>query len=392
MKTTFYETDKLSTFLASKKTLLARGAIAQAGPEAKKLGAKKVLVVTDAGVVKAGLAEGVQQSLRQAGLEVGVFDGILPEPPARVIDQCAEVFRQGGYDLCLGLGGGSSLDSAKMVAALAANPGSVLDYVGLDVVPHKGAPLVLVPTTAGTGSEATRVTVLTDESDNTKKVVYSDYLLPDLAILDPALTLSMPPSVTADTGLDALVHAIETYVSVNTTPYAEILSLQAIAMIARHLPQAYAKGGNLLARYNMLLAANISGSAFASGGLGAVHGLAYVLGTEYHMAHGRSNAIMLPHVMAFNLSGNLEKYANIAEAMGEDILGLSPYDAAALSVEAVRSLMAAVKVSGRLGDYGISRDDLPKLVKGGMAQARLFVPNPRDLTEADVEHIYAGAF
>lgn len=392
MKTTFYEPNKLSTFLASKKTLLAQGAISQAGPEAKKLGAKKVLVVTDAGVIKAGLADTVRDSLSAAGLDVGVFDGIEPEPPARVIDQCAGEFRQGGYDLCLGLGGGSSLDSAKMVASLGVNPGSVLDYVGMDVVPQKGVPLILVPTTAGTGSEASRVTVLTDESDNTKKVVYSDYLLPDVSILDPALTMSMPPSVTADTGLDALVHAIEAYVSVNTTPYAEILSLQAIAMIARHMPQAYAKGSNLLARYNMLLAANLAGSAFSSGGLGAVHGLAYVLGTEYHMAHGRSNAIMLPHVMAFNLSGNLEKFANIAEAMGEDTMGLSPYEAAALSVEAVYSLMEAVNLSGRLGDYGISRDDLPKLVRGGMAQARLFVPNPRDLTEADVEKIYSNAF
>ena len=392
MKTTFYELDRLSAFLASKKTILSRGAAGQLGMEAKKLGASRVLVITDGGVVKAGLADAVEESFRAAELEVGVFDGVLPEPPARIIDQAAEIFRQGGYDLCVGLGGGSSLDSAKMVAALAANPGSVLDYVGQDLVNRKGAPLILVPTTAGTGSEATRVMVFTDESDNTKKVVYSDYLLPDLAILDPALTQSMPPSVTADTGLDALVHAIETYVSVNTTPYAEILALQAIALIAHHLPKAYAKGSNILSRYNMLLAANIAGSAFASGGLGAVHGLAYVLGTEYHMAHGRSNAIMLPHVMKFNLSGNLEKYANIAQAMGEDTLGLSPYEAAALSVEAVRSLMDAVNVSDCLGDYGISRDDLPRLVEGGMAQARLFVPNPKDLSEADVKQIYANAF
>ncbi|MCF8042739.1 MAG: iron-containing alcohol dehydrogenase [Desulfarculaceae bacterium] len=392
MKTTFYETDKLSTFLASKKTLLAKGVISQAGVEAKKLGAKKVLVVTDAGVVKAGLTDKVRDALSAEGLEVGVFDGILPEPPARVIDQCAGEFRAGGYDLCLGLGGGSSLDSAKIVSNLAVNPGSVLDYVGIDMVPKKGTPLILVPTTAGTGSEATRVMVLTDEAVNTKKVVFSDYLLPDVSILDPELTLSVPPTVTADTGMDALVHAIETYVAVSSTPYAEILALQAIAMIAKHLPQAYAKGSNLLPRYNMLLAANLSGSAFASGGLGAVHGLAYVLGTEYHMAHGRSNAILLPHVMNYNLSGNLEKFANIAEAMGEDVTGLSPYEAAALSVEAVYSLMEAVNLSPQLTDYGVSRDDLPKLVQGGMAQARLFVPNPRDLTEADVEQIYAAAF
>ena len=242
MKTTFYEMDKLSTFLASRKTILAQGASAQIGPEAKKLGATKVLVVTDQGVVKAGLADPVKASLEDAGLSVEVYDGVLPEPPARVVDQASEMFRSGGFDLCLGLGGGSSLDSAKMVAALAANPGSILDYVGMDMVPKKGAPLILVPTTAGTGSEATRVMVFTDESDNVKKVVYSDNLLPELSILDPTLTLSMPPSVTADTGLDALVHAIETYVSVNTTPYAEILSLQAIAMIAEHLPKAFAKG------------------------------------------------------------------------------------------------------------------------------------------------------
>ncbi len=392
MKTTFYEMEKLSTFLASRKTILARGAASQVGAEAKKMGAGKALVVTDQGVEKAGLTEAVRDSLAGAGLEVGIFDGILPEPPARIIDQCAEMFRQGGYDLCLGLGGGSSLDSAKMVATLAANPGSVLDYVGMDMVPQKGAPLILVPTTAGTGSEATRVMVFTDEADNTKKVVYSDYLLPDLAVLDPALTLSKPPTVTADTGMDALVHAIETYVSMNTTPYAEILALQAIGLIARHLPQAYAKGSNMLARYNMLLAANLSGAAFASGGLGAVHGLAYVLGTEYHMSHGRSNAIMLPHVMKFNIMGNLEKFAQIAGAMGKKVDQLPPYQAASLAVEAVHELMGAIDVSPKLGDYGIPEDDLPKLVQGGMQQARLFVPNPRDLTEKEVEEIYRNAF
>lgn len=391
VKTTFNEMDKTSIFLASKKTILSCGAIAQVGPEAKKIGANRVLVVTDKGVTNAGLYDPVKKSLKTAGLEVGVFDGVLADPPDQIIDQCADIFRKGGYDLCLGLGGGSSLDTAKMVAALAANPGSVLDYVGLDMVPQKGAPLVLVPTTAGTGSEATRVTVVTDEANNTKRAIYSDYLLPELAILDPELTLTMPPSITAETGMDALVHAIETYVSVKTTPFAEILALQAIGMIARHLPQAYAKGSNVLSRYNMILAANLAGSAFTSGGLGAVHGLAYVLGTEYHLSHGRSNATMLSHVMEFNLRGNLEKYANIAKAMGEDTEGLSPYKAALLSVEAVRSLIKNVNITDRLADYGIKRDDLSKLVQGGIAQSQLFVPNPRDLSEADVEQIYSSA-
>ncbi|UCF91256.1 MAG: iron-containing alcohol dehydrogenase [Desulfobacterales bacterium] len=392
MQTTFYQTDRISTFLASKKVLLGYGAVQHVGEEARKLGASKIMVVTDAGVVNAGIIEMVQKPLEAAGLTSTVFDEVLPEPPARIIDACAQMVRDGGYDLIVGLGGGSSLDTAKAAGALAVNPGSVLDYVGLDILPRRGVSTILIPTTAGTGSEATRVMVLTDEASNTKKVVFSDYLLPDAAVLDPTLTLTVPPHVTADTGMDALVHAIETYVSAITTPYAEVLALQAIAMIARHLPQAYAKGSNRLARYNMLLAANLSGAAFASGGLGAVHGLAYVLGTEYHMAHGRSNAIMLPHVMKYNLIGNLEKYGKIAAAMGEPTADLNPYEAAERSVAAVLALMAAVGISPKLPDHGVPAEDLPKLVTGGLAQARLFVPNPRDLTEKDVETVYRNAF
>jgi alcohol dehydrogenase class IV len=191
--------------------------------------------------------------------------------------------------------------------------------------------------------------------------------------------------------MEALVHAIEAYVSVNTTPFAEVLALKAIELIAVNLPQAYAKGSNLRARYNMLLAANFGGSAFTSGGLGAVHGLAYVLGTEYHMSHGRSNAIMLPHVMKFNKAGNLEKFADIAAVMGENIEGLSLYEAADKAPAAVESLLTAINLPYRLSAYGITESDLPKLVEGGMAQARLFVPNPRDLTRADVETIYRSA-
>lgn len=392
MRDTFEEISKQGTFLACKKTLIGQNAIQNVGTEAKKLGAVKVMVITDAGVVGAGLMEKVLAPLDAGGLKREVFDRVLPEPPARIIDECADQVRNGGFDLILGVGGGSSLDTAKAACVLATNKGSVLEYAGIDMVPKRGIPCILVPTTAGTGSETTRVLVMTDEAVNTKRVVYSDYLLPDLAILDPMLTLSVPPKVTADTGIDALVHAIETYVSVNTTPYSEVLALQAIAMIAANLPKAYAKGGNLKARYNMLLAANLSGMAFASGGLGAVHGLAYVLGTEYHMSHGRSNAIMLPHVMAYNKIGNLQKYADIAEAMGESIEGLSLYEAANLSAEAVFNLMEAVNVSPWLNDYDIPESDLPKMVAGGMAQARLFVPNPRDLSEADVRSIYASAF
>jgi len=256
----------------------------------------------------------------------------------------------------------------------------------------KGLPKILIPTTGGTGSEVSRVFAITDEADKIKKAVYSNYTLADVAIVDPLLTISMPRTVTADTGADALVHAIESYVSVNATPFSDVLAIRAISLITQNLPIAYAKGSNIEARFNMMLSATLGGMAFTSGGLGAVHGLAFVLGTEYHLSHGRSNAIMLPHVMNYNKIGNLSRYAEIARAMGENIEGLSPYEAAEKSVNAVKRLLDIVNISIKLTDYGVFEAELPRLVEGGMKQARLFVPNPRDLAEEDVKDIYLQAF
>lgn len=392
MKSSFYTLDKISTFLSPNKIILSTGATKQVGIESKALGGKKALIVTDPGVVKAGLIDGVQESLESEKINSGIFDQVEAEPPARIVDECAQIARREGYDIIIGIGGGSSLDAAKGVSIMAINKGKVLDYAGTDLVTKKGLPKILLPTTGGTGSEVTRVFVVTDEAENTKKVIYSNYNLADVAIIDPVLTISMPSVVTADTGIDALIHAIETYVSVNATPFSDILAIEAINLIAHNLPIAYAKGSNIEARYNMALAASLASLAFTSGGLGAVHGLAYVLGTEYHMSHGRSNAIMLPHVMDYNKIGNLNKYAQIAQAMGENIEGLSSYEAAEKSVDASKKLLEAVNISIKLPDYGIRKEDLPKLVEGGMKQARLFVPNPRNLIKEDVEIIYEMAF
>jgi alcohol dehydrogenase class IV len=252
--------------------------------------------------------------------------------------------------------------------------------------------MILIPTTAGTGSEVTRVLVLTDEEQNTKNVVFTPYALANAAIVDPVLSLSMPPVVTADTGMDAMVHAIETYVSLNSTEFSDVFAERAIQLIAENLPIAWAKGSNTAARYNMSLAATMAGLAFGSGGLGAVHALAYPLGTEYHMTHGRTNAIMLPHVMRYNVPGSPERYARIAELMGQDIEGYGLLEAAELAVEAIQELLFTIKVSFSIRDYGIPESDLAKLTDGAMKQARLFVPNPRDLTEEDVESIYRKAY
>lgn len=391
MNEMFYEIYKISNFYSPKKIILGLDVVKKVGEEAKSLGGRRALIVTDPGIVSAGHVQIVEDSLRRAKIEAGLFDKVIPEPPASCVEEGMKNLRNGNYDLVIGIGGGSSLDIAKAISIMANNPGKIVDYAGIDLVANPGLPKILIPTTAGTGSETSRSLVVTDEN-NIKRSIASNSGIADVAILDPLLTVSMPPQVTANTGMDALVHAIESYVSATTTPFAEILSLEAIRLIAHNLPLAYAKGNNLLARYNMLLAASLAGLAFASSRLGIVHGLAYVIDTEYHLPHGRANAIMLPHVMEFNKTGNLLKFGRIAQAMGENINGLSTYEAAGKSIQAVKNLLAALQIPYRLSDYGIPREHLPKLVEGGMKQARLFVPNPRDVTEKDIRGIYEKAF
>ncbi len=383
---------KIHSFFSPNKVLFGIGASREIGKEAKALGGTKVLIVTDPGVANSGLVASLRTNLEEAGMKVFLFDRVEPEPPASLVDESAQLAKEKGVDIVIGVGGGSSLDIAKGASLLASNPGNVLDYCGMDLIPKRGLPKILVPTTAGTGSEITRVFVLTDKTDNTKKVVYSNYAIPELALVDPILTISMPSKVTADTGMDALVHAIETYVSMNATPFSDLLATKAIELIAKYLPMAFAKGENIEARYHMSLASLLAGMAFASGGLGAVHALAYPLGTEYHLPHGRTNAIMLPHIMEFNLIGNRSRYALIAEMMGKGENRPDLKERAALAVEAVIELLDDVQIPYHLKDYGIPKEAIPKLVEGGMRFARLFVPNPRNLSPSDVESIYTGAW
>jgi len=383
---------KAYPFYCPSKVLFGADTIKSLGTEAKQLGGRKALIVTDPGVVQAGLLKPVKESLEAAGFPYVLYDQVKPEPPIRCVTEGVAKLKAEGCDLVVGIGGGSSMDVAKAISVVATNDQTVHEMFGIDLIKKRGLPKILIPTTSGTGSEVTRVFVLTDEKDNTKKVGNSLYNLADIAIVDPLLTLSVPPKVTADTGIDALVHAIETYVSVTATPFSDILAERPIEWISDYLPIAWAKGSDLEARYYLSLASLTAGMAFASGGLGAVHALAYVIGTEFKQSHGRSNAIMLPHVMRYNLPGNPTKFASIAALMGMDIEGLSDREAAELAVEAVEELLTTVGISFRLRDYGIKESDIPKLVEGGMKFARLFTVNPRDLTEADVRSIYEGAY
>ena len=379
----FYSPNKIVFGLETAKSL---------ANEVLQLGGKRVFIVTDPGVVKADLLQPIKAPLESVKIPYVVYDRVEPEPPIRCVKEATEQFLSERCDVIVGFGGGSSLDVAKGVSVLATTGGNLLDLLGIDLVKKRGAAKILIPTTSGTGSEVTRVSVVTDENDNTKKVVNSIYALADVALVDPLLTLSVPPKVTADTGTDALVHAIETYVSLNATPFSDILAEKAIGWIATYLPIAWAKGSNLEARYFMSLAATTAGMAFASGGLGAVHALAYPIGTEYRLPHGRSNAIMLPHIMKYNLSGNPEKYSNVAVLMGKRIEGLPATEGSLLAIEAVQELLETLQIPYRLRDYGISKKDFPKFVEGAMKFARLFIPNPRDVREEDVLSIYEEAY
>jgi alcohol dehydrogenase class IV len=383
---------KTHAFFSPNRILFGIDVVKGVATEVKQLGGGKVLIVTDPGLIEAGLVEPIKASLDSEGIAFSIYDQVEPEPPARIVDQCARYLKDENCDLIIGVGGGSSLDVAKGASIMATNEGSILNYSGVDTVPKRGFPKILVPTTAGTGSEVTRVLVIADEASNIKKTVYSTYALSDVAIVDPMMTLSMPPTVTADTGIDALVHAIETYVSANATPFSDILAIEAITLIAENVTKAFAKGENVEARYHMSLAATISGLAFGSGGLGAVHALSNPLGIEYGLPHGRANALMLPHVMTYNLIGNPIKFALIAEAMGEELEALSPVEAGALAVEAVKELLNQLKISIRLRDYHIPQKDIPKLVERVMKVSRLFVPNPRNVTREDVEEIFRVAW
>ena len=380
------------TFFSPNKIVIGLGASANIAAEAGHLGGNKALIVTDPGVIEAGLLEQATALLQEKDIAYAVYDGVQPDPPGEIIDQAVEHYRSEGCNFILGFGGGSSLDAAKGIGLLATNPGRIMDYCGIDKVRQKGAPLILVPTTAGTGSEVTRVLMVSDSKDGTKLPVFSSFALADVALVDPSLTKSMPPGVTADTGIDALVHAIETYVSMNATVFSDVLAERAIELIAEYLPIAWAKGSNLEARFQLSAAATMAGMAFGSGGLGAVHALAHALGTVHHMPHGRTNAIMLPHIMKYNLAGNPEKFAAIAELMGYDTDGLTIMEAAEQSVVAVRDLLDTLSVSYRLADYEFPMEEIPILVEAAMRQSRLFIPNPRDLVEVDVKAIYEEAY
>lgn len=396
------------TFNSAGQLVFGPGATAQLGELAARMQLRRVLIVTDKSLVAAGLLKSVQEPLAAAGIEVEVFDGGEPEPTIDLAERCIAQGRTFKPDGLLGLGGGSNMDLAKIAALVLTHGGSVRDYVGEDRAPGPVLPLVCVPTTSGTGSEVTAASVLTDTANQIKVGVLSNYLRPRLALVDPVLTVSCPRKVTADSGIDALTHAIEAYTAIDNEqfplpegersvyqgrhPLGDCLAEKAIELVGRHLVRAVEQPEDLEAREGMALGATVAGLAFSNVGVALVHAMEYPVGGATHCSHGEGNGLLLPFVMRFNLPARVPQFARIAQLLGEDTSGLSEKGAAERAIVAVERLKTAIGIPERLRDLGVTREQLPLFAEKTLGIQRILRVNPRTVTVEEVLGVFEEAW
>ncbi|WP_449431939.1 iron-containing alcohol dehydrogenase [Pseudomonas putida] len=374
-------------FQTTPSLIIERGAATRLASHVQGMGCRSVLLVTDAGVIAAGLLDTVLAGFAGQDVAVSVFSEVQADPPESVIMAAVDAAKACAADCVLGLGGGSSLDAAKLAALLARSGETLTEIYGINVTKGPRLPLILVPTTAGTGSEVTSVSVVTT-GEGQKNVVYSPILLPDVAVLDAQLTLGLPAHVTAATGIDAMVHAIEAYTTRNLkNPISDCLAREALRLLAGSLFQACREGSDIAARENMLLGATLAGMAFANAPVAAVHALAYPLGARFHIPHGLSNALVLGPVMRFNLAAVAPLYAQLASIVLPSVSG-SDQDKAAQLADYLGGLTAELGLPTRLSELGIAESDIEALALDAMKQTRLLGNNPLPLTLDDVRAIY----
>ncbi len=371
------------------------GGVRRLGSLCQERGARRVLIVTDAGIHRLGLLNNALDSLSQAGVATEIFQGVEADPSDRTVLRAAEMAKGDQTDLVIGFGGGSSMDVAKLVALLASPTcrQSLNQIYGVDQARGQRLPLILVPTTAGTGSEVTPIAIVTT-GETTKAGVVSPVLLPDLALLDAELTLGLPPHVTAATGIDAMVHAIEAYTSkLKKNPVSDMLAKEALRLLSGNILKAVQHGEDLEARSNMLLGATLAGQAFANAPVAAVHALAYPLGGHFHIPHGLSNSLVLPHVLEFNGEMAAPLYGELAPIiLGERCTETSDQGKTRQLIQGLQELIAALDLPSRLRDLDIPEDSLDTLAQDAMLQQRLLVNNPRAVSEQDALAIYQAAY
>ena len=383
---------KAFTFQAPPNILFEAGASKKLAELVAGYGAKRVLLVTDKGVRNAGLTKNAEAGLVAGGCELTVFDDVEADPPSHIIECAVALCRDKEIELVASIGGGSALDTAKLVAYLARTPDRLDDIYGVGLAKGKRLPLLLAPTTAGTGSEVTPIAIVTTPTTE-KKGVVSPVLIPDWAILDPELTLGLPASVTAATGIDAMVHAIEAYTSkIKKNPMSDQLARQALGLLSANVRRVCQNGSDLEARSQMLLGSMLAGMAFANAPVAAVHALAYPIGAIFHVPHGLSNALVLRHVLEFNLSAAEALYAELAGIVRPGLQATGQAERARAFIDEMASIGRDCQVPASLAAVGIGRDDLKKLAEDAMKQTRLLVNNPRELTLEDAYAIYSAAF
>lgn len=377
-------------FLMPSVNFMGRGSIKVIGERAKMLGGKNALIVTDQGMVKAGIVDKVKGYLEEAGIKTVLFDKVEPNPKDKDVMAGLKVFQEEKCDMIVTVGGGSSHDCGKGIGIMAKHPGNIYDYAGIETLTNDLPPIVCVNTTAGTASEVTRHCVVTNTDLNVKFVVVSSKNTPDLSINDPELMVKKPAGLTAATGMDALTHAVECYVSLGANPVTDACSIQAIKLISKYLRVAVANGENIEARENMAYASLLAGMAFNNGGLGYVHAMAHQLGGFYDMAHGVANAILLPHVERYNMISNLQKFADIAVFMGENIEGLSLRDAAEKAIDAMVQLSKDVGIPSGLAEFGVKPESFEKMAEYALKDGNAG-SNPIKGTAKDIVKIFEAA-
>lgn len=378
-------------FRLTTKIICNPGSASTIGTVSKSLDMSKVMIVTDRGVAGSGVLDSVTPFLEAEGVQHILFKDIDPNPTIQSVDHAVELFKKESCDGVIALGGGSPIDAGKCVSALINNPGSAFDYLGVDLLKNPAVPCICVPTTAGTGAEITDVAMLSDLEKKLKMGIRANQIAPAVALLDPELTVSLPVGPTRDSGLDALTHAIESYISVNSWQATDALTIKAIELIGSNLRTAVHYGKDIKSRENMLYASLIAGMGFHNTKLCLVHAITAPLGGMYNVPHGGSNAIVLPHAMKFLLPGALQKFADIAKALGENVEGLSLRQAAEKAVSAVEQLSEDVGLPSGLSVYGVeesSFDNLAETIAGNF-----MVPlSPRVANKDDILKILKEAF
>ena len=371
-------------------------AVKQIGEQARKLGAGRALLISGPRVQKAGLLDKAVSFLKAEGItvEVNIQDRDTPEPATEVVEGTAAIAKKGNFDVIIGFGGGSILDVSKMAAALVTNPGTTKDYFGKEKVPKRGTPTIIVPTTAGTGAEVTKHAIFLDREINVKKVVASSNLLPNVAIVDPVLTVSCPPSVTASSGIDAFIHSAEAFLSKNANTITDALALESISIITKWLGPAFADGQDMEARYQMSLGSLMAGVVLNNSGTSLVHAMAYPVGGEHHTPHGVTLSALLIACFEYVAVAKTEKMAALARAMGEPIEGLAPREVVERVLDAIHYLIKSVDLPASLTDLGISKEktNIHQWAVEAHKEQRLLTRSPRVLSVEDIELIYNNAF